>query len=477
MSSSTGSSSKGFTGPVVIGLEIHVQLDTKTKLFCGCTTKGKEPNTATCPTCLGHPGSKPVLNAKALEFAAMLALALNCTINKDMRFSRKTYFYPDMGKNYQITQYESPLGENGVLELDDRTSVRIKRVHVEEDPAALVRPTEASANYVMVDYNRSGIPLVEIVTEPDMTGAEQAREFIKKLIHVLKYLKVFDENEGIIKADANVSIKETGYTRVEIKNITGAKEIERALVYEIGRQHDAHKRKETIVQETRGWDADVGVTREQRRKETEDDYGHITDPDLPGICFSDERLEELAAQVPELGQQKQQRFVKEYGIDPVDAATMAKEQELGDLFERVAQSVDPILAARWLRRELRRVLTASGKKVADVEETHVLELLQLLEKKTITDRIGQRLIERLVQEGISPAKVVKDEGLAQVTDEAAVRDVVKKIIEANPDVVKQVKAGEEKAFNFLIGQAMRQLKGRAPPALINKTLKEALEVR
>jgi aspartyl-tRNA(Asn)/glutamyl-tRNA(Gln) amidotransferase subunit B len=461
-----------FTSDVVIGLEIHVQLNTVTKLFCRCPTVAQEPNSATCPVCLGHPGSKPVLNKVALEKSTMIALAIGCAINPSMQFSRKTYFYPDMSKNYQITQFELPLAEHGNVTLDDGKVVRVKRVHMEEDPAALVH--QGSADYTLVDYNRSGMPLVEIVTEPDMTTPDEAREFIKKLMHIISYLKVFDDANGIIKADANVSIKESGYTRVEIKNITGAKEIERALIVEVQRQHGSIKSGENIVQETRGWDPAVGMTRSQRKKETEDDYGYIIDPDLPTITMSKDRVEQLRALVPELGGEKATRLTQQYKIDAVDASVMAKERELGELFERVAQHVDPVLAARWMRRELRRALAAAGKDVSEVDEKLLVELLQLIDKKTITDRIGQRLVDRLVQEGISPAKVVKEEGLAAVSDESAITTVVKQVVDANPAVVAQYKAGEEKAFNFLVGQSMKALKGKGSPAVINKILKVVL---
>ncbi len=461
-----------FTTDVVIGLEIHVQLNTATKLFCSCPTRAVEPNSSTCPVCLGHPGSKPVLNAKALDYATMLALALGCSINGKIRFSRKTYFYPDMGKNYQITQFEVPLAEGGSIDVGGK-AVKIRRLHVEEDPAGIVR----EADCVLVDYNRSGIPLAEVVTEPDMTSPDEAREFIKRLMHVLSYIKIFDENDGVIKADANISVKESSYTRVEIKNITGAKEIERALLSELERQREAVRRGESIVQETRGWNPDVGVTYPQRLKESEDDYGYIADPDLPVFTMTPSRVDELRALVPELGADKSRRFVDQYGIDEVDAQVMAKERELGELFERVAKRADPVLSARWMRRELRRVLSESGKAVDQVSEDSLVDLIGLLHSKSITDRIGQSLMSRIVNDGISPAAVVKDEGLAVVSDSSAIKPVIDAIIAENEAVVSDYLSGQEKAFNFLIGQAMRKLKGRAAPAVINSLLKECLEAK
>jgi aspartyl-tRNA(Asn)/glutamyl-tRNA(Gln) amidotransferase subunit B len=467
---SAAPSAPPFTTDVVIGLEIHVQLNTATKLFCGCPTKAQEPNTAVCPVCIGHPGSKPVLNAKAFDWAALVALALRCSLNKVMRFSRKTYFYPDMGKNYQITQFELPLAEHGQAVLDSGKTVRVKRVHMEEDPAALVH----GHGCVLVDYNRSGIPLIEIVTEPDMASADEAREFIKKLMQVLQYCAVFDENEGVIKADANISIRESGYRRVEIKNITGAKEIERALLAEIERQRNAVAAGEPILLETRGWDDQAGVTRSQRLKESEDDYGYITDPDLPVFTISDATMRELKARVPELGADKARRFVEQYKLDPEDAAVIVKERELGELFEKVIAKVEPALAARWMRRELRRVLAAENKVIADIDIDRFIVFLLLLQQKTITDRVGQRLIERLVRENIDPAKVVKDEGLGVVSDEGAIAAEVDAVLASEAKAVADFKAGDPKAFNFLIGQAMKRLRGKAAPAIINKLLKEKL---
>src|SRR3990167_3615708 len=267
---------------LIIGLEVHCEINTDTKLFCSCPTKGnEEPNTRCCEVCLGHPGSKPVLNKKAVEYALKLCLALNCKINKELIFSRKSYFYPDMAKNYQISQYEIPLGSNGSLKLRSGKEIGIIRVHMEEDPASLVHPAGMQESaYVLVDYNRSGNPLLEIVTEPCMESAAEARDFMKQLITILDYLGIFDVNNGIIKADANISIKESGFVKQEVKNITGFKEIERALNYDIARQKEAVKEGKKIVQETRAWDSEKGISFTLRKKETEDDYGYILDPDL-----------------------------------------------------------------------------------------------------------------------------------------------------------------------------------------------------
>ncbi|MCX6707143.1 MAG: Asp-tRNA(Asn)/Glu-tRNA(Gln) amidotransferase subunit GatB [Candidatus Woesearchaeota archaeon] len=295
-----------FTTDIVIGLEIHVELNTNTKLFCSCSTENtEEPNTHTCPVCLGHPGSKPVLNKKAVDFAVRLCLALGCTISRNLIFSRKNYFYPDMSKNYQITQYEVPIGTEGKLRISDEKEVGLVRAHLEEDPASLVHPAGMhSSPFVLVDYNRSGRPLLEIVTKPEMYSPAEARDFMRKLITVLNYIGIFDQDHCIIKADANISIKETGYVRSEVKNITGFKEIERALKYEVERQKKDFEEGKKFVLDTRAWDAENGVTRRIRTKETEEDYGYILDPDLVITEITDDFVESIKKEMPELAQDK-----------------------------------------------------------------------------------------------------------------------------------------------------------------------------
>ncbi|PIN69344.1 Asp-tRNA(Asn)/Glu-tRNA(Gln) amidotransferase GatCAB subunit B, partial [Candidatus Woesearchaeota archaeon CG11_big_fil_rev_8_21_14_0_20_43_8] len=345
----------GFDADVVIGLEIHVGLSTESKLFCGCAVDEGEPNSLTCPICLGMPGSKPKLNRKAVEYAIRLCLSLGCEVAPLMMFSRKTYFYPDMSKNYQITQYEVPLGSNGVLELSDGKVVGIERVHVEEDPASLVHAGSIrDSPFVLVDYNRSGHPLCEVVTRPEMHSPEEARDFMRQLINVLNYLGIFDPKRCIIKADANISIKESGYVRAEVKNISGFKDIERALGYEIARQRQAVAEDKVIIQETRGFDASSGTTFSMRTKETEDDYGYILDPDLVEYVVGEGWKKDIAASMPELPKEKRERYEKELGLSSDDAHVLASDYQLVLLFERL--DIDPVLAARWIRREFVRVI-------------------------------------------------------------------------------------------------------------------------
>lgn len=445
---------------VMIGLEVHAQLNTKSKLFCSCPTMAVEPNTATCPTCLGHPGSKPVVNKKAIEFGTKLALALGCQLSRNISFSRKTYFYPDMSKNFQITQYEIPLGGEGHITLDSDTVIRIKRLHLEEDPAALVH----NPNDVLVDYNRSGIPLCEIVTEPDLHSPEEAREFMNKLMNILLYLEIF-QVDSVIKADVNVSVKAKGYARVEIKNITGFKEIERAISYEVSRQLQ-----ENVVRETRGWDPDKGITFSMRTKETEEDYGYIIEPDLPSFTFEQAFIDAIKKQIPELPQQRAQRYVKQVKIDSTDAKIIASDLAVAQLFDKVIEKVSPVLASRWFRRELLRVLNLKNKQLREtpIMPGTLIELFSLLEQKQITDRIGQQIMERLVDEKFSPKEFVEQQSLGRVGDEVELGRLCDDIIAQNPQAVADYKSGVEKALKFLIGKAMALTKGQADPVLLKK---------
>src|SRR3989338_7801088 len=432
-----------FKTDIVIGLEIHVEINTNTKLFCGCPTKGsEEPNTRVCEVCLGHPGSKPVLNKKAVEYAIKLCMALNCKINKELIFSRKSYFYPDMSKNYQITQYEMPLGENGNLKLKSGKEIGLTRVHMEEDPASLIHPSGMQQSaYVLVDYNRSGNPLLEIVTKPELGNAEEAREFMKQLITTLNYLKIFDINKGIIKADANVSIKESNYTRIEIKNITGFKEIERALVYEAGRQQNEIKNHKKIEQETRAWDSERGITFSLRKKETEEDYGYIIDTDLTIVEISGKWLKEIKKEMPELAQDKVKKFVEKHKLKKEEAEILAAEKELAEMFEKVAEEINPILAAKWLRRELVRVLNYNKKELHEVklDEKHMIQLLKLVESKKITDNVAAKILEKLIEKPFNIDEYVKKQKLEAVSDISELEKFFKEPIKENPKAVEDYK--------------------------------------
>ena len=468
-----------FSSDIVIGLEIHVELDTKTKLFCGCKRRTtEEPNTNVCPICLGHPGTRPVLNKKALDSALKLCLALDCGLSKELIFSRKSYFYPDMSKNFQITQFEQPLGLNGKLQLKTGKIINLTRIHIEEDPAALIYPKGMkSSSYVLIDYNRAGNPLVEIVTEPELTSPAEAREFLNQLVSILAYLKIFDINTCTIKADANVSIKEGDYQRVEIKNISGFKELEKALTYEITRQKTLLRRGLKVKRETRGWDEAGKTTILLRIKETEEDYGYIIEPDLSTIDITDELVKVMQKEIPELAQQKSERFIKEYKLDKVDAQVMAMELELADLFEKVAEKIDPKLAARWLRKELLRVLNYNKKTVREIkfDEKEIIELLSLMQTKTISETTAQRIMEKLMENKFSPKEYVEKESLMQVSSESEIRELCRRVIKEQEKAVKDYLAGEEKSFHYLVGQVMKLTKGKADPILTDKIMKEELK--
>ena len=462
-----------FTSDIVIGMEVHVELATDSKLFCGCATSGNDdPNSRTCEVCLGMPGSKPVLNKKAVDYALKLCLALGCKINPELIFSRKSYFYPDMAKNYQISQYEIPLGLNGKIKLDNGKIVGITRVHMEEDPAALIHPSGMQqSNYVLIDYNRSGDPLVGIVTEPEIESPEEAREFMKQLISILNYLDIFDINRCVIKADANISIKESGYKRVEIKNITGFKEIERALKYEVERQQSDVN---SIVQETRAWDSEKGMTFALRKKEVEEEYGYIIDPDLVRIEITKDWINEIEAEMPELAREKVERFAEEYRISIEDAKVIATEKLLAELFEKVAKEIDPVLAARWLRRELMRVLHFNKKELNDlaIDDTHLIELLNMVEENVITDAVAKKILEKLIEKPFSPKEYVEKKGVKKIGSAEDIRKFCAQVIKKNPKAVEDYKSGEKKSLQFLIGQVMRLTKGKADPGVVNKIMKE-----
>lgn len=457
---------------VVIGLEIHVSLNSKTKLFCSCPQAGSDiPNTRTCDVCVGLPGSKPVLNKRALDYALKLCLALNCKISPELIFSRKGYFYPDMSKNFQITQYEIPLGSKGKLKISNK-DINITRVHMEEDPASLIH----QGNVVLVDYNRSGTPLCEIVTEPEMSSPEEARDFLKRLLTILNYLQIFDNKSGIIKADANISIK--GYERVEIKNINGFKDIQRALEYEIERQKklvaEGHGLKS---RETRGWDSERGITVFQRSKEQEADYGYIIDPDLVPIEINKNLVEVVKKDLPELPQDKALRYFNSFKLKKEDAEVISNDYELAGLFESaVSRKVSPAFAAEWIRREVTRVINYKKK---ELDETfikgHLVEVLELISSNKITRQTGQRLMELLVEKDVNVKNYVKEQKLESVSDTKELEDVCKRVIKENEKAVNEYLEGNEKSFNFVVGQVMRLTKGKGDPKTINELLKKLIK--
>jgi aspartyl-tRNA(Asn)/glutamyl-tRNA(Gln) amidotransferase subunit B len=456
---------------VIIGLECHLPINrVKSKLFCGCSLpkEDSEPNTHCCPTCIALPGSKPVTNKKVIECALKLGLALNCAISDKLIFSRKIYFYDDLPKNFQITQYEIPLGKEGHIILASGKKIRLTRVHVEEDPGALIH----KENYCLVDYNRSGIPLVEVVSEPDLSSPEEAREFMNKLLGTVSYLGIYDSRTGVIKADANINIE--GYERVEIKNITGFKEIERALIYEVERQKKLiEEGKGVKVRETRGWDSEKGITFFQRSKEEETDYGYIIETDLVPIEITKKWVNEVRRDIPELAHERTERYIKKYKLKRDDAEAIAAEFLLSELYDRVAVEIDPVLAAKWMRRELMRVVHYNKLDLHDLEmdETHLVKLLGLIENGKITAQVGQRLMEKLIEKPFDVEEYVKKENLESLSEKKEIEKYCRKVIEENKKAVEDYKNGEEKALNFLVGKVMMLTKGKATPKEVNGILR------
>ncbi|MCB9358503.1 Asp-tRNA(Asn)/Glu-tRNA(Gln) amidotransferase subunit GatB [Candidatus Woesearchaeota archaeon] len=467
-----------FTTDIVIGLEIHIELNTNTKLFCGCATKGSdEPNSRVCPVCLGHPGSKPVLNKKVVEFATKLGLAMNCKIDKELVFSRKSYFYPDLAKNYQITQYEQPLCKNGSMKLSNGKTIGITRIHVEEDPAALVHPGSIhGSNYVLIDYNRSGNPLCEIVTEPDMASPEEAREFMNKLITILEYLEIFDP-DAIIKADANVSVKESGYIRSEIKNITGFKEIERALNYEVQRQKRAVADGEKLIQDTRSWDAEKGMSSRLRTKETEDDYGYIIDPDLVITDITDEFVKNIKDNMPELADEKMEKF-KEHGIADDNAEIISKNKDLAKVYELLVKEIDADKVSKWARRDLMKAANYHKKNVADLDLEKVVPKFVSVLKAEISGEINAKIAFMGTSSIVEDPEFDVDKYIGDNKsqgDDSAIEGFVKEVISEQKENVSKYKAGEGKVLNFLVGQVMRKSQGKADAGKIKELLIKCLQ--
>lgn len=466
------------TPDIKIGLEIHVSLNTKTKLFCGCEIKkDAEPNSMTCPICLGHPGSRPTLNRQAVLFALKVCLAFDSKIADKIIFSRKTYFYPDMSKNYQITQYEEPLGSGGELTFSSGKKIRLRRVHVEEDPAALIHPTgvESSA-YVLVDYNRSGIPLVEIVTEPDMSSPEEARDFMNQLRKVIEHIGVYDVDNCIVKADVNVSIKESRFIRAEVKNVSGFKQIEDAIIHEVARQRHVISEGGKLHQETRAWNAEFKKTSLLRTKETEEDYGYITEPDIPPITITKDLLKEAFIGMPMLPQEKERKYIRDYKISKEDAQVLSSDAYLSTFFEEVAKKIDPKIAARFVRVDLVRVASYHNKRPEDIpaKPEDVVVLLQLLDEKKINEHTVKKIMEELSLQKIDVMKFITENNLLVVSDSGELRKLVEEIIKENPGPVQDFKSGNEKALNFLIGQAKKKSKGTADTNKVTELLRSLL---
>jgi len=472
----------------VIGLEVHAELKTKTKIFCSCPTEfGGDPNTHVCPVCLGLPGVLPVLNRRVVEFAIKAGLALNCEIASFSKFDRKNYYYPDLPKNYQISQYDLPIAINGHLEIEvngEKKIIGITRVHMEEDAGKLVHEgTITKSGHSYVDYNRTGVPLIEIVSEPDIRSAEEARAYLDKLKSILEYIDVSDckMEEGSLRCAANVSIRPVGTeklgTKAEIKNMNSFKALQRALEYEVERQAEVLGEGGRVFQETRSWDDSKGVTVSLRSKEEAHDYRYFPDPDLVPLVIDQEWVTGLKQNLPELPDTRRERFIGDYGLSPYDAGVITGSRELADYFDQCAASYpDAKTVANWVTGELLRFLNANGMDIKEtrVSPSHLVEMLKMIDKGTISGKIAKTIFEEMFATGKRAAEIVKDKGLVQISDEGAIAAIVDQVISANPQSVEDFRAGKEKALGFLVGQIMKETKGKANPALVNKLLKEKL---
>jgi len=482
---------------VVIGLEVHAQLLTRSKMFCGCpTTFGAPPNSQTCPVCQGMPGVLPVVNRRAVEFGIRTALAFNCRVNEACRFARKHYYYPDMPKNYQISQYEEPLAEHGVLDIEidgaSRT-IGIQRLHLEEDVGKLLHEgTLETAQTSLVDYNRSGVPLMETVSRPELASPEEAAAYLKAFRAVLVFLGVCDGNmeEGSLRCDANVSLRPRGRaelgTKVEIKNMNSFRNVQRALEFEVRRQAQALDAGERIVQETRLWEAERGYTRSMRSKEYAHDYRYFPEPDLVPLRIDRPWVEEIRAGLPELPRARRQRFVAAYGLPPYDAALLTESRALADYYEAAVKELGPAsgrggerakAVSNWIMSELLRVLPGDDERAiqgSPISPRHLAGLLRLIEDGTISGKIAKDVFQKMFASGEDAAAIVGREGLTQVADETAVGPIVDTVIAANPKAVEDFKRGRTAAAKALVGQVMKATGGKANPALVNRLVEDKL---
>ncbi|MFH1662679.1 MAG: Asp-tRNA(Asn)/Glu-tRNA(Gln) amidotransferase subunit GatB [Chloroflexota bacterium] len=482
----------------VIGLEVHAQLNTVSKMYCRCGTEyaNAAPNTHVCPVCLGMPGVLPTINEQAIEYTIMTALALNCTISGCTKFDRKNYPYPDLMKGYQISQYDAPVGCQGWLNIDangNKKRIGITRVHLEEDVAKLLHRTTGGESYSLVDVNRSGAPLMEIVGEPDISSAEEARQYLVKLRSILQYLGVSTANmeEGSFRCDANISIRPRGSTellaKIEVKNMNSFKAVYRALEYEEERQRKAVAQGEKLTQETRGWVDDKGETVSQRSKEYAHDYRYFPEPDLPPLMIEPDKVEKMRAELPELPEARRDRFMSDYGLSAYDANLLTSSRALADYFEnclateeykRLPQDMGAKEVSNWILGEVSRIINANNIDIADfgmkVAPERLVRLLVLNTEGNVSAATSKSILENMYETGREAEEIIDDKGLSQISDSGQIEEIASRVIEANPQAVADYRAGKEQSLKFLVGQLMKETKGRANPNLAGELLKKKL---
>ena len=471
---------------IVIGLEVHSELSTKTKIFCSCPTEfGGEPNTHCCPVCMAMPGALPVLNKKVVEYAIKAGIATNCTIAKESKNDRKNYFYPDLPKSYQISQFDMPLCTNGFVEVETENGpkkIRLVRIHIEEDAGKLNHDEYGRGS--LVDLNRAGVPLIEIVSEPDISSASEAEAYLKKLKSILEYIEVSDckMQEGSLRADVNVSVKKKGTdelgTRTEMKNMNSFRSIVRAIEYESERQIEVLENGGIITQETLRWDDVSGKTFSMRDKEDAQDYRYFPEPDLAMIRISDEYVQKISKTLPEMPEKRKARYIEELGLPEYDANILTSSKHLSDLFER-ANNVcnNPKAVSNWIMSDIIKILNEEGIEADKLpfSAEQLGKLINLIDKKTISTSIAKTVLEEMTVNPKDPEEIIKEKGLIQISDEGAIKEIVLKILEENPQSIADYKAGRDRALGFLVGQAMKQTKGKANPQMLNTMFLEELK--
>ena len=472
---------------VVIGLEVHAELSTKTKIFCSCPTEfGAEPNTHVCPVCMAMPGALPVLNEKVVEYAVKAGLATNCTISRDSKNDRKNYFYPDLPKSYQISQFDKPLCEHGYVEIEDeeenKKKIRILRIHIEEDAGKLNHNEFTGGS--LVDLNRAGVPLIEIVSEPDLRSTKEAEEYLKKLKSILEYIEVSDckMQEGSFRADVNVSVRKKGATefgtRTETKNMNSFRSIIREIEYETQRQIEVIENGGKVEQETLRWDDVSGKTFSMRDKEDAEDYRYFPEPDLVAIRLSEEYIENIKNNLPELPESRKQKYLSVYGLSEKDSRMLISSKYLSNMFEEAEKICKNGKAvANWLLSDVSRILNENEMEADSIPFTaeQLAKMIELIDKGIISSAIGKKVLEELFENPKDPEEIIKEKGWLQISDEGAIKEIVNKILEANPASVADFKAGKDRALGFLVGQAMKETKGKANPQMLNKMFLEELK--